>query len=81
MTELQPTKKIKTADGTIVHHWNGIMHNWEGAAYLPQGDKKKAEYYLFGIKYSKAQWLNARRDVNGIPFYKSALGKALGARV
>ena len=23
------------------------MHNWDGAALLPQGNKREAEYYLF----------------------------------
>ena len=32
-------------------------HNSEGPAIVyPEGEKKAPEYYLFGIKYSKARW-------------------------
>ena len=44
------TQKLKTSDGTIVYHLNGKMHNFDGPAYLPQGNKRAVEYYLFGIK-------------------------------
>ena len=51
------TQRLKTSDGTIIYYinCNGInkMHNWDGAAYFPQGSKREAEYYLFGIKVSK----------------------------
>jgi len=79
------TKKLVTADGTIVHYIsiNGInkMHNWDGAAFFPQGNKRQAEYYLFGFKYTKDQWEDRKKDVNGVPFYKTAVGKSAGARV
>ena len=79
------TQRLKTADGTIAHYVNinGInkMHNWDGAALIPQGNKRQAEYDLFGIKYSKDQWLDFKKNVNGVPFYKTAAGKAAGARV
>jgi hypothetical protein len=57
------------------------MHNWDGAAFLPQGNKRQAEYYLFGIKHTKDEWLEKKKSVNGVPFYKTSLGKAAGARV
>jgi len=79
------TKKLVTADGTIVHYINinGVnkMHNWDGAAFFPQGNKRQAEYYLFGFKYTKDQWEDRKKDANGVPFYKTAVGKASGARV
>jgi len=75
------TKKIKTTDGSIIHYLNGKMHNYDGPAYIPQGNKRQAEYYLFGVKYTKAQWEAAKKDANGVPFYKTAVGKAAGARV
>lgn len=85
MKETVGTQRIKTSDGTVAHYINinGVnkMHHWEGAALIPQGNKRQAEYYLFGIKYSKDQWLEFKKDVNGIPFYKTAAGKAAGARV
>lgn len=75
------TRKITTADGSIIHFLDGKMHNWDGPAYIPQGNKRIAEYYLFGIKYTKDQWENAKKDTNGQPWYKTAAGKASGARV
>jgi hypothetical protein len=78
---MSETKKLKTQDGSIVYYWEGKMHNWDGPAYIPQGNKRAAEYWLFGIKYSKDQWEDRKKDVNGQPFYKTAAGKAAGARV
>jgi len=85
MKETPGTQKLVQADGTVAHYINinGVnkMHNWDGAALIPQGNKRQAEYYLFGIKYSKDQWLEFKKNVNGVPFYKTAAGKAAGARV
>jgi len=78
---MSETKKLKTADGSTVYYLDGKMHNWDGPAYIPQGNKRASEYYLFGIKYTKEQWEEAKKDVNGVPFYKSSAGKAAGARV
>ena len=75
------TKKMKTTDGSIIYYLDGKMHNWDGPAYIPQGKKRAAEYYLFGVKYTKEQWESFKKDVNGVPFYKTAVGKAAGARV
>ena len=75
------TKKMKTTDGSIVYYLDGKMHNFDGPAYIPQGNKRAAEYYLFGIKYTKEQWETFKKDGNGVPFYKTAVGKAAGARV
>ena len=74
-------RKMKTGDKTIIYYLDGKMHNWEGPALIPQGNKRLAEYYLFGIKHTKEQWEEKKKDVNGIPFYKSASGKAAGSRV
>ena len=78
-------QRLKTADGTIAHYVNikGInkCHNWDGAAFIPQGNKRQAEYYLFGVKHTKEDWLDKKKSVNGIPFYKTSAGKAAGARV
>jgi hypothetical protein len=78
---MSETKKLKTQDGSVVYYWEGKMHNWDGPAYIPQGNKRAAEYWLFGMKYSKDQWEDRKKDVNGQPFYKTAAGKAAGARV
>ena len=78
MTE---TKRLKTSDGTIVYYLNGKMHNFDGPAYLPQGNKRAAEYYVFGMKFTKDQFDNIKKDNNGVPFYKTAAAKSTGARV
>ena len=78
---MSETKKLKTEDGTIVYYLDGKMHNFDGPAYLPQGNKRAAEYYVFGIKFTKDQFDNIKKDNNGVPFYKTAAGKAAGARV
>lgn len=75
------TKRIKTEDGSIIYYLDGKMHNFDGPAYIPQGNKRQAEYYLFGVKYTKIQWESFKKDANGVPFYKTAVGKAAGARV
>jgi hypothetical protein len=74
-------KKMKSTDGTIVYYLDGKIHNWDGPALIPQGNKRLAEYYLFGIKHTKEQWEEKKKDVNGQPFYKTSAGKAAGARV
>jgi hypothetical protein len=74
-------KKMKSTDGTIVYYLDGKIHNWDGPALIPQGNKRLAEYYLFGIKHTKEQWEEKKKDVNGQPFYKTSVGKAAGARV
>ena len=78
---MSETKRLKTQDGTIVYYLDGKMHNFDGPAYIPQGNKRAAEYYVFGIKFTKDQFDNIKKDNNGVPFYKTAAGKAAGARV
>jgi hypothetical protein len=75
------TKRLKTEDGSIVYYWLNKMHNWDGPAYIPQGNKRAAEYWLFGMKYTKDQWEDRKKDINGVPFYKTAAGRASGTRV
>lgn len=79
------TKTLRTGDGTILYYSNtsGVnkFHNWDGPAVIPQGNMKLAEYYIYGIKYTKEEWLECKRDTNGLPWFKTALGKAVGARV
>jgi hypothetical protein len=79
------TKKLITENQTIVYYsdTDGInkMHNWDGPAFIPKGSMKLAEYYIYGIKYSKDDWLDRKRDGNGLPWYKTAIGKNTGARV
>jgi len=70
------TKKLVSADGTIVYHLDGKMHNLEGPAYIPEGDMKKKEYYINGIKYTEADWKAAKKGGDGLPWYKSGGAKA-----
>jgi hypothetical protein len=78
---MSEVKKMKSTDGSIVYYLNGKIHNWDGPALIPQGNKRLAEYYLFGIKHTKDQWEEKKKDVNGQPFYKTSVGKSAGARV
>ena len=75
------TRKLVTADGTIAYYCLGKLHNIDGPAFIPQGNKRQSEYWLFGFKYTKDQWEDRKKDTNGQPFYKTAAGKASGARV
>lgn len=81
MEKSPETKKIKSSDGTIAYYCLGKLHNWDGPALIPQNNLKKAEYYLFGIKYSKEAWEKKKKDSNGQPWFKTSAGKASGARV
>ena len=59
------SNRLKKADGTIAVVWEGRLHNWDGPALIPEGNEKKAEYYIYGIKYSKADWQERRRQREG----------------
>ena len=72
----QPSRKITTADGTVMYMFDGKLHNWEGPALLPQGDNRKREYYLNGIKMSQEQWKEALKSREGLPWYKGSGAKA-----
>jgi len=78
------SKQLKQSDGTIVHYViiNGktLTHNYDGPALIPQGNKRLAEYYVFGIKKTKEQWENIKKDGEGVPFFKTSAGKASGTR-
>lgn len=74
------TRRLKTADGTIIFYWERVMHNWDGPAFIPQGNKKLAEYYVYGIKKTKEEWEEAKKDWNGVPYHKTAAGKQMGVR-
>jgi hypothetical protein len=69
------SKKLKKADGTIAYLWDNKLHNWDGPAYIPQGDMKKAEYYLYGIQKTKDEYNEAIRQQTGLPWYKQASPK------
>ena len=80
MEDYPKKKKITTKDGTIMHLWGRQLHSWEGPALIPQGNKKLEEYYIYGIKYSKDKWTLAKKEQNGLPYFKSSMKLEDGAR-
>ena len=80
MEEYPKQRKITTKDGTIMHLWGRQLHNWEGPAVIPQGNKKLEEYYIFGIKYPKDKWLLAKKEQSGLPWYKGSMKLEEGGR-
>lgn len=58
-------KTLKTPEGLIVSYFDGKLHNWDGPS-IKHPKKKLNEYHLYGIPYSKDNWLEARRDRNGV---------------
>jgi hypothetical protein len=72
--EFKPSRKITTADGTIMYMFDGKLHNWDGPALLPEGNNRKREYYINGIKMSETQWKEALKGREGLPFYKQSGG-------
>ena len=73
--ELPGSKILKKADGTIAHVWDNKLHNWDGPALIPEGNEKKAEYYIYGIKYSKEEHKDRIRQQTGLPWYKKPAPK------
>jgi hypothetical protein len=70
----EPSRKLKKADGTVAWVFDGKLHNWEEPALiLPDGKK---EYYIHGIQYTFDDWKEARRNREGLPWYKTAMGQA-----
>ena len=65
----QPSRKITTADGTVMYMFDGKLHNWEGPALLPQGDNRKREYYINGIKMTQTEWKEALKGRNLFNFF------------
>jgi hypothetical protein len=68
----QPSRKIKTSDGTEMYMFDGKLHNWEGPALIPEGNNRKREYYINGIKMSEIQWKEALKSREGLPWYKGS---------
>ena len=69
--EYPKSRKLKKVDGTIAYIWDGKLHNWDGPAYIPEGNNRKAEYYLYGMLKTKDDWKEMRSQREGIPFYKN----------
>jgi hypothetical protein len=73
-------QKLKKADGTIAYVWDKKLHNWEGPALIPEGNERKAEYYLYGIQYSKEDYKEQLRGRTGLPWYKQPAPKGQNHR-
>ena len=67
--KFEPSKKLTKADGTVAYVWEGKLHNWEGPALIT-GEGKK-EYHIHGIKYTLDGWKEARRNREGLPWFKN----------
>ena len=65
------TKKLTSPNGTIAYYLSGKMHNLEGPALIPEGDMKRREYYINGIKCTEPEWKVFKKGGDGLPFYKS----------
>tara|TARA_R110000796_G_C14216274_1_gene393979 strand:+ start:120 stop:392 length:273 start_codon:yes stop_codon:yes gene_type:complete len=57
---------------------NWKFHQWEGPAITPY--KKDSEfsksYYLHGVEYDAEEYSELMRDQEGLPWYKTAMGRA-----
>jgi len=59
-------KTIKTPDGIVLHTYKepgktAVPHSLEGPAIkYPKSMKKQDEYFIYGVKYSKDSWLEAK---------------------
>ena len=63
--KLEPVRRLKKPDGTIVHVLNGKLHNWDDAAVIHPDGKK--EWWIFGFQYTKDEFLDRKREEKGIP--------------
>jgi hypothetical protein len=70
--EYEKGRKITQADGTVMFIFDGKLHSWEGPALIPQGNNRKREYYLNGLKYSEKDWKERVKGRTGLPWYKGS---------
>jgi hypothetical protein len=62
------TRTITSTDGRTITYFDGKLHNWDGPALkYSKTEKKKDEYYLYGFQLTKDEWVEARKDRNGVP--------------
>jgi transposase len=55
-TPIEPTRRYKSPDGTIRYVKFNQLHNFDGPALIPEGNTRKAEYFVFGIPYTKEKF-------------------------
>jgi hypothetical protein len=71
------TRTITTPEGVQITFFNNKLHNWNGPAIrYPRSFKQKPEYYLYGLQKTRDEWLELRRDRNGVPPDKNPQVKA-----
>ena len=75
-TEYKKARKITTTDKTIMYMFDGKLHNWDGPALIPEGNMRKREYYLNGIKYTEAEYNKVLKEREGLPWYKGSGAQA-----
>lgn len=75
-TEYKKARKITTTDKTIMYMFDGKLHNWDGPALIPEGNMRKREYYLNGIKYTEAEYSKILKEREGLPWYKGSGAQA-----
>ena len=68
-------RRLSKPDGTKAFSFEGKMHNWDGPALIPQGNRKLAKWFLFGIEYTKEEHKLALSDHTGLPWYKGVGAK------
>lgn len=64
------TQRYRSPDGTIRVVWDGKLHSWDGPALIPEGNMRYRKYFIYGFEYNEEEWKQAKRDWNGIPWYK-----------
>ena len=75
-SKYKPSRKLTKPDGTIMYTFDGKLHNWEGPALIPEGNLRKREYYINGIKYTETKWKEVCKSREGLPWYKGFGNKA-----
>jgi len=61
-------KTIKTPDGVVLHTYTApgkkpVPHSLDGPAIkYPKDSKRKDEYFIFGVAYSKDKWTELKDD-------------------
>lgn len=67
------TKTIKTVCGKTISYFQkegevAKMHSLEGPAIIyPKEEKKAPDYYVYGVKYPKARWLDLKAQHKTVP--------------
>jgi len=69
-TLIEPSIIYKSPNGTIRYVKYNQLHNFDGPALIPEGNTRKAEYFIFGIPYTRKQFDEIKKHNNGLPWFK-----------